>query len=166
MPPPVPTLYGADTISEFLSAAQQRFDEADVLRAAGFHGGAIYLYGYVAEMILKAACYRVWGLGPNDPVEDNRSIMEDWIAEHVLNKTRRVRPHELGPWARWLVVTRASFQGPPYNQQFSLDLGANTNAVEQIWLPSMRYHPLPWGAPESTDVRTAAQWFLSQYPNT
>ncbi len=100
MPPATPNLYGADTISEFLSAAQQRFDEADALVGAGFHGGAIYLYGYVAEMVLKAACYRLWGLGPNDPLEGMRPIMEAWIAEYALNKTRKVRVHDLDAWAR------------------------------------------------------------------
>src|SRR5437588_276642 len=40
-----------DSIREFRAAGRQRFDDALALAAAGHRTGAIYLWGYTAEMI-------------------------------------------------------------------------------------------------------------------
>lgn len=49
---------GDDTVSILERAADQRSAEADVLRTAGHGLAAIYLYGYSAEMRVKAAYFR------------------------------------------------------------------------------------------------------------
>jgi len=137
-----------------------------VLADGGCPGGAIYLYGYVVEMVLKAASYRMLGVGANDPLEATRPIVEEWIAEYVLrNKKKKVRPHDLDAWARWLVYSRANLHGAAYPHPFSLDLGSNTAVVLQYWEPSMRYHQLPCSPADEADVRAAAQWFLNEHPN-
>ena len=164
MPPLTLTLYGPDTIAEFERAARQRFDEGVALASAGFHGGAIYLHGYVAEMLLKAASYKLFGLGATDPVEDKRSIVEEWIAEYVLVSKKKPRPHDLDAWAQWLIYFRTAILGTPYPPSFSLDLGSNKDVIERVWMPSMRYHQLSWSSAEAADVQIAALWFLTEYP--
>ncbi|MGH7169959.1 MAG: hypothetical protein ACRELG_06760 [Gemmataceae bacterium] len=165
MPPPGATLYGSDTIAEFERAAQQRFDEGVSLASAGFHGGAIYLHGYVAEMLLKAAAYKLLGLGSSDPVEEKRPIVEEWIAEYVLAAKKKPRPHDLDAWARWLSYFRTDILGTPYPLSFDLDLGSHKDVIERIWMPSMRYHQLSPSVMEAAEVQAAALWFLTQYPN-
>jgi hypothetical protein len=51
-----------DSILQFRAAAMQRADDALALAAAGRRTGAIYLWGYAAEMVLKAAYFS--SLGP------------------------------------------------------------------------------------------------------
>ena len=53
---------GPDSIREFRSAGRQRFDDGLALAAVGRRTGAIYLWGYAAEMILKSAYFSVVGL--------------------------------------------------------------------------------------------------------
>jgi hypothetical protein len=165
MPPPSAALYGLDTIAEFERAARQRFDEGVSLASAGFYGGAIYLHGYVVEMLLKAAAYKLLGLEPTDLVEDQRAIVEEWIAEYVLGSKKKPRPHDLDAWAQWLIFYRRVILGSPYPSGFSLELGANKDVIEHFWIPSMRYRQLSLPATDAADVRAAAQWFLAEYPN-
>jgi hypothetical protein len=159
-------LYPPDTISGFERAAQQRFQDGEALRASGRDGGAIYLYGYVVEMVLKAACYRLFGHPPHAPVESARPIVETWIGELALPVvTRKLQPHDLDAWASGLVWFRDNIHGVSYPIAFTLSLGTNTDVVLQYWLPGIRYQELPWGPPESAEVSTAAAWFLTEYPN-
>ena len=60
-----------DSIREFRAAARQRFDDGLSLAAAGRRTGAIYLFGYTAEMILKAAYFSLSGLTETDTITWN-----------------------------------------------------------------------------------------------
>src|SRR5438067_365326 len=51
-----------DSIREYRAAARQRFNDALAMAGQGRRTGAIYLWGYTAEMILKAAYFSVIGL--------------------------------------------------------------------------------------------------------
>src|SRR5437879_6141475 len=51
-----------DSIREYRAAARQRFDDALAMAGRGRHTGAIYLWGYTAEMTLKAAYFSLIGL--------------------------------------------------------------------------------------------------------
>ncbi len=57
-----------DCIREFRLAARQRFDDALVLAASGRRTGAIYLWGYTAEMTLKAAYFSLIGMAETDTI--------------------------------------------------------------------------------------------------
>ena len=51
-----------DSIREYRAAARQRFDDALAMALQWRRTGAIYLWGYTAEMILKAAYFSLIGL--------------------------------------------------------------------------------------------------------
>src|SRR5580700_8242529 len=51
-----------DSIREYRAAARKRFDDAFALAGRGRRTGAIYLWGYSAEMVLKAAYFSLNGL--------------------------------------------------------------------------------------------------------
>ena len=57
-----------DHIREFRSAAKRRYEDGLILAASGHGTGAIYLWGYSAEMILKAAYFSVIGLSETDKI--------------------------------------------------------------------------------------------------
>jgi hypothetical protein len=61
MPTRLPDRCLPDSIQEFRAAARQRFRDGEVLEAAGRRTAAIYLWGYVAEMTLKASYFDVLG---------------------------------------------------------------------------------------------------------
>jgi hypothetical protein len=51
-----------DSIREFRASARQRFDDGLVLAGGGQRTAAIYLWGYTAEMTLKAAYFSLIAL--------------------------------------------------------------------------------------------------------
>src|SRR5438105_4955713 len=51
-----------DSIREYRTAARQRFDDALAMVAQARRTGAIYLWGYTSEMLLKAAYFSLIGL--------------------------------------------------------------------------------------------------------
>jgi hypothetical protein len=53
------SIQAPETVGSFLAAADQRFKDAEALEAAGRRLGAVYLYGYAAEMLIKSAYFRV-----------------------------------------------------------------------------------------------------------
>lgn len=55
--------FGPDTIRKFMNAAPLRFEEAEALMREEHHLAAIYLFGYSAEMLIKAAYFRAQRLG-------------------------------------------------------------------------------------------------------
>src|SRR5438132_12581385 len=55
-----------ESIREFRASAGQRYDDGLALAGTGNRTAAIYLWGYVAEMILKAAYFSLLGLAEHD----------------------------------------------------------------------------------------------------
>ena len=73
-----------DSILEFRRAARQRFDVL-ALATAGHRTGSIYLWGYTAEMTLKAAYFSLLGLAESDVISwegtcGPPSIMLTWAS--------------------------------------------------------------------------------------
>ena len=105
---------GEDTLGKLEAAALSRIREAEALYTAGQRLGAVYLYGYVIEISLKAAYYRVIGLIPATLIQKklHRRPAEDAI-ENM--KTLPAHPHG-GPlpghhfvgWARLIEQERAT----------------------------------------------------------
>ena len=61
MPKRLPARWQPESIREFRASAERRFDEGMELATAGYRTGAIYLWGYSAEMTLKAAYFSLLG---------------------------------------------------------------------------------------------------------
>jgi hypothetical protein len=68
MPRRLPDRLQPDSIAGFRAAARQRSLDAIALQAAGRRTAAVYLWGYVAEMILKAAFFEVSGFAEDQPI--------------------------------------------------------------------------------------------------
>ena len=57
-----------DSVREFRASARQQFQDGLALAAAGRRTGAIYVWGYCAEMLLKAAYFSVTGVAESVPI--------------------------------------------------------------------------------------------------
>src|SRR5437762_2055249 len=90
--------FQSDRIRAFLGAAERRFAEAELLGDHGHNLIAIYLYGYVVEMLIKAGCYQFVGKGLVEEIdEDDRRRV---IASANKNYGCDIKgPHDLVGWA-------------------------------------------------------------------
>ena len=57
-----------DSIREFRASALQQYNDGLALVGAGNRTAAIYLWGYTAEMTLKAAYFSLFGLAEDDVI--------------------------------------------------------------------------------------------------
>src|SRR5262249_5750435 len=102
-----------DSISEFRAASRLRFQDGLSLAASGRRTAAIYLWGYAAEMTLKAGYFQAIGF----PM--TRHITPADLRGAVANAPRLGfswvgNLHSLESWAQLLVNTRASLPGLAY----------------------------------------------------
>src|SRR5438105_6456634 len=101
------------TIREFRAAAGLRFREGRRLALAGDRLAAIYLWGYTAEMLLKAAYFRLRGWLPSQPITmiDIRNARQ--YAMTTLHLAWPQNLHDLSRW-RELLVEERKHQLLPY----------------------------------------------------
>jgi hypothetical protein len=158
----MPSKFGPDSIDHFIHAAEQRYNEAHVLASNGFAAGAVYLYGYVVEMLIKAACFRLMGLPPTFPIEgkDRAVIAEDMKANNLATGAQ----HDLLGWAQWLVFRKPVLTSQPYPQPFGLAIIAQADVVHQLWHPDMRYRAQSVPGPDLLAVQTATDWVRTNFP--
>ena len=87
------SLVRAGSIRTLEQAAAWRMQDAGALEAQGRLGGAVYLYGYVVEMRLCCATYRVLGYAPGPAIAD----VERRKHERVIRGLRSTSAARLGP---------------------------------------------------------------------
>ena len=134
-----------------------------VLAGQGRRTGAIYLWGYSAEMILKAAYFRLIGLAETDLIT---------IAGHVqpaIDRGRSVlgiawsragQGHNVRAWAELLVAEHAATPGAAYPTPFDVEVQERGQAIGQLWSETLRYHKNVAYAYEMNQVRQASEWLL------
>jgi hypothetical protein len=152
-----------DSIWEFRESARQRFDDGLIAAASDRRTAAIYLWGYVAEMTLKAAYFDALGFTPdqeitmgdlNDAVSFGTSSMVLW--------PRRGRLHSVRAWAETLVVRRGSSPVPAYDRpDFGSEVARKGQRIERYWNESLRYHKNVAYLHEVKRVKESAEWLLT-----
>ncbi len=131
-----------------------------MLARAGRRTAAIYLWGYAAEMALKAAYFRAIGFAGDQTI-----IMTD-LRGAAANAPRLGFPwvgnlHHLGSWAQLLVSTRAATVGLAYpSAEFATNVLARGRRLQHSWSETLRYHKNVAYPYEVEQVRTAAEWLL------
>lgn len=151
-----------DCIGEFRAAARQRFDDALVLAGHGRRTGAIYLWGYTAEMTLKAAYFALIGLAEPDVITWNahlqpaiqrgRSMGVAWPPQGA--------GHNVRAWAELLIGVRALSAVTAWASPFDRDVQRCGQRIEQLWRETLRYHKNVAYWHEMNQVREAAEWLL------
>jgi hypothetical protein len=148
---PAPRLAGADVprrfqdrwrpdcIRQFWAAALERYNDGLACAGAGRRAGAIYLWGYSAEMILKAAYFTLTGVADSTPLT---------IAGHItpaINHGRNTRgipwppqgqAHNVRAWAELLIAERAA-RGAAYAPDIALAVQQCGQRIGSLWRTSL-----------------------------
>ena len=154
----------AHTIGKFRSAARQRFEEAKRSATAGDRLAGIYLCGYAAEMLLKAAYFRLRGRMPGDSITIRDLNEAKGYATTKLGLGWGGNLHDLTGWANLLVEER-TIRGTPYRPGFRRSLVQQVNALHSNWREDLRYHSNRPRPAEVAVTFQAVAWIKSNYPS-
>jgi hypothetical protein len=148
------------SIREFRIAAARRYNEAIDLASAGHRLAAIYLCGYAAEMLLKAAYFRLEGWTSTQAIgmRDLRG------AAGKGTPPFDGKLHDLPSWRNLLIAVRRT-RGTPYSPRLQRSLNSRVAALALNWDPVMRYYT---NQPREAEVRAsldASAWLLNQFPH-
>lgn len=142
--------------------------EAESLYSAGHGLGAIYLYGYVIEISLKAAYYRIIGLVPTTLIDTR---LHRGPAQQVIRNMQGLPTHPQGAasaghnligWARLLEQERANSM-TPLAANFATQLHRLIQDVFECWAEFLRYRANRLYDQEVETVRHAAMWIRRRY---
>jgi len=160
MPTRLPDRCRPDSIREFRRAARQRFQDGLALAAAGRRTGAIYLWGYTAEMSLKAAYFRVIGFPANRTITP-ANLRAAAASAPPLGFVWAGNLHHVESWGRLLVRTRARISGFAYPAAtFGDEVLARSGLLQRLWTEVLRYHENLAYSHEVEQVHEIANWFL------
>jgi hypothetical protein len=160
MPLPLADQLGFDSIFRFERSAPMRLEEGDLL-SKEHRLAAIYLYGYAAEMILKAAYFR--NLRHNPLAEIERAFLSRAMAAAKLRGMMNGGLHDIAGWAEFLVWDKATLHAPAYGRDLSREIVSKAAAIYENWRPEMRYRNTSPGAAVVTTVRSATEWLVKNY---
>ena len=128
----------------------------------GRRTGAVYLWGYAAEMILKAAYFSLLGMPETQAltwqadlrpaIDRGRNLGIAW--------PRQGEGHNVRAWAELLVTARALSSVTAFAPALGLDVQRQGQRIEQLWRETLRYRKNFAYVHEVRQVREAAEWFL------
>lgn len=152
-----------DSIREFRLSALQRFNDGLALAGTGNRTAAIYLWGYAAEMTLKAAYFSICGLTEDDvitvPGHIQPAINRGRAAPFHIAWPHQGAGHNVRAWGELLVAARA-FGPAVYDVGFAANVQTYAQRIWQLWRETLRYHKNRAYTYEVRDVWEATAWFL------
>ena len=148
-----------NSIAEFRLAAAQRAIDAEALMSAGRRTGAVYLWGYYVEMILKAAYFSARNFAYNQAI-----TFADLQYAKNSAPSLGISPfhnyHDLRAWAELLVEYRVQIPHLRYNSSLmGSQIIANAQKAYSLWRESLRYHENRAYVYEAEQMKTTVQWF-------
>lgn len=161
MPTNLADQLGPDTIFRFVKSAPMRLEEGDLL-SKEHPLMSIYIYGYAAEMTLKAAYFKNVGFSSLAEIDKDTRNRASALAQlhHFMGRD----PHDILGWARFLIWDKANLHTPAYEPKMSNQIVAMSATVYENWRPQMRYRNSSPSATIVSTVRTAAAWLVQNYP--
>ena len=166
MPWLLPARFATECIREYELAATERYHDALALSWAERRTAAIYLFGYVVEMLLKAAYFRILRYGDTDPID--LAAMRAAVGDNPASAARALglagtrNLHDIGAWAELLVAFRTA-RGPLYpDVGFAAFLIDRVSDVRQRWTETIRYHKNRAYQHELERVENACRWLVGR----
>src|SRR4051812_3823455 len=132
MPKSLVDQLGPDTIVRFVRSAPLRAEEGDFL-SEKHRLTSIYLCGYAAEMILKAAYFKNIGFHSIDEID--RATRNRAMALAQSHNFMSWDPHDILGWARLLVWDKETLHTPAYDVNFGRQIVAKAQTVYENWRP-------------------------------
>jgi hypothetical protein len=131
-----------DSIRGYRAAARIRDEDARQLAFAGRPAAAVYLWGYVAEMTLKAAWFTLEGvLAEQDPITiaDLRRAVDLAENQHLIQWLVQGRYHAIPYWALLLTKHRIAIGKPYPDPRFGMEVEQHSVRIYARWRETMRY---------------------------
>jgi hypothetical protein len=156
-------VYPDETIQGYRDAAAARFAEAESLYSQTIYDGATYLYGYVAELVIKSSVYLCFGHGLADvitgPPKATYKLIE-WMMKEDAMAPQFV--HDVMRWTLWLIQhAKPSMEGIVCPVLLQVELERSVDAITSVWRPVLRYHHGVISPSEALVVREAAAWMIA-----
>ena len=151
-----------DTLAEFERAFPDRLRDARRLSDGGRSYWSVYTFGYVVEIVLKAAYCRLNGLLDGDDAWPLVSSARSRAC--FLNIARQARNlHDLVFWCE-LVIAERAYRGMAPLPTLSLRLADEVRTVAMNWQEYMRYHDAVDASGECECVSLSVSWIVQHYP--
>jgi hypothetical protein len=163
-----------DYIATFERAASRNFKDAERLQSGSRKLGAIYLYGYSVEMLVKSAYFRM-AFAAAQPVLPATTRIDNARRRSATNENDPqgnrlatvASPHDISGWAALLTRKRALLaaanQAVAYSPILATEVRNRADRVYDHWKEYMRYRAVRVKAAELAIVRDDARWFLKNY---
>ena len=139
----------------------RRFDEAERLREDKHFLSALYFYGSVAEIVIRAAYFRAKGWTPTEPISPE-SLKEALKLARPLSKMTD-RSHPFDGLARLLIEEKASLYPPAYPAVTASHLRTKVANLSANWSPKLRYRAIELEEDQILTLRDDAHWFLKNF---
>ena len=168
MPKRLKDRWRPESIREFWAAARLRYNDGLALAGQNRRTGAIYMWGYSAEMALKAACFSLtlgdtipitWGSHIHPAIHRGRTV-------HQIAWPNQGAGHNVRAWAELVVAEHAARPGREFDPDTARQLQICGQRVGQLWSETLRYHNNIAYLFEVTQVRQATEWLLANLPST
>jgi hypothetical protein len=143
-----------DTLQDYELAAEERYWDACELLVNGRAWGGLYLLGYTVEMLLKAACFRVDRLRPNDPV--SLGTIRPWHKKYFPTVDLDGF-HSLRFWCL-LLRRKRRMRGVAFASEFDDTLVRRTRRLHSAWCVEMRYRSGVLSPALVSDLLDDASW--------
>lgn len=164
MPKRLPARCRPDSVREFRASAAQRYNDGLIAAGGGRGLAAIYLWGYSAELTLKAAYFSVLDVGFDTPLQMGSHINPAIEVGRGLGIVwpKSGQGHNVRAWAELLILERATHPDPAtaYAADFGEGVQANGQRIGELWNETLRYHKNTPYPHEIRQVRVAVEWFL------
>ena len=145
-----------ESCPRLLQAAEERFwDGFDLATGtAQRYTGAVYILGYVVEMLLKVAFFRISGIPDNvdvKPYLNTAKTHSSWTGRNY---------HDLQAWCNLLIVDRLH-RGVQFDPVFAAELTRRVLLVGLHWREDLRYKHNQANDAEVSEVLENTDWVLS-----
>ena len=139
-------------------AAEQRYWDGLALALAdtGNETGALYLLGYVAEMLLKTAYFRLAGVPDADNIAPSLKAASNnaaWLGGNL---------HNLRSWVALLNAVRFD-EGKPWDVLTAVTVERHVLIIDSHWRESIRYTAFAATVAEVEEVLTSVDWLHDNY---
>lgn len=146
-----------ETIESLLLASGSRLSEAYVLLANQHHAGSTYLSGYVVEIILKLAYFKLKNYQYSDEItrsmRNPKLLIEDGFRKDSGEPSSNL--HDLIPLFNLFSTYSEKIGKRFHDPAFLGTMRFHVHFVEQNWSTDLRY------SPKSVDSETAIKLFQS-----
>jgi hypothetical protein len=147
-----------ETWPEIEQAAEERFWDGYALATHTDRRelGAVYLFGYVIEMLLKTAFYRVHGTPPYSDIGRDRRGARTGVGYRPRND------HDLSYWMHVLERARV-VAGRPLDAALVGAMALNIAVASVHWRESLRYRAVVPAEQEVRELVSAVEWIRDHY---